>query len=210
LSPLLLSIVMFSPLLLHFLLKIITTVFCLAVMGLSASLSPLVCTGRLTRHISSLHLYLCLSSLQSTASFSCSFAVQPLPLVILRHHQLSRCNCLLSAGASPPICLFVPRLVVPKPLVTPPLPLVLSKKPSTSEALLPLVCWRLPSWLPLVCQLVVTLTPPPLVLLMCRLCLWRATSASRCPVASCPLVPLLLFASCLPTGCHVASCRSSA
>ena len=35
----------------------------------------------------------------------------------------------------------------------------------------------------------------------------RATSAYRGPVASCPLVPLLPFASRLPAGCCVACCR---
>ncbi len=35
----------------------------------------------------------------------------------------------------------------------------------------------------------------------------RATSAYRGPVASCPLAPLLLFATRLPAGCRVTCCR---
>ena len=34
----------------------------------------------------------------------------------------------------------------------------------------------------------------------------HATSAYWCPVASCPLMPLLPFASCFPAGCPVACC----
>jgi len=34
-----------------------------------------------------------------------------------------------------------------------------------------------------------------------------STLAYRGPIASCPLVPLLLFASRLPAGCHIACCR---
>ena len=38
----------------------------------------------------------------------------------------------------------------------------------------------------------------------------RPTSASQHAVTSCPLVPLLLFASCLPAGCHITSHRAAA
>ena len=82
--------------------------FCLTVEGSSASRSPLLCPGWLSRRILSLHLRLCLSFLRRTASFFCPLAVQPLPLIVSRRRWLSRLCCLLSAGAILPICLSHP------------------------------------------------------------------------------------------------------
>ena len=101
------SIFVPSPVLPHFLLDIITTVFCLAVAGSSASRLPSVCTGWLSRRILWLHLYLYLSPLRRASCFSCPPAAKHLPLVVSRCRRLSRCHRLLSAGP-PPVCLLFP------------------------------------------------------------------------------------------------------
>ena len=61
----------------------------------------------------------------------------------------------------------------------------------------------------LLCQLVVLLMPPPLILLTLPppSASKHATLAYQGPVASCPLAPLLPFASRLPAGCRIACCR---
>ena len=60
----------------------------------------------------------------------------------------------------------------------------------------------------LLCQLVVVLMPPPLILLTLPppSASKHATLAYQGPVASCPLVPLLPFASRMPAGCRIACC----
>ena len=126
--------------------------------------SPSVCTGWLSRCILLLHLYLFLSSLRRAASFSCPPAVKPLPLVVLRRRRLLRRKCLLSAGASPPLCLLFPSWL-PRRLSSHRYRRLLSSQQtrllSRCRPLLFAACW------PTGC----TLTPPPLVLLMRRLCL---------------------------------------
>ena len=122
----------------------------------------LVCTGWLSHRILWLHLYLFLLSLRRAASFLCPPAVKPLPVVASRRHRLLRCHCLLSGDASPLICLSFPggcRNPSRRAAATTSCPL---NKPASFED-------TVPSCLPLVCQLVVTLTPPPLLLLMGRL-----------------------------------------
>jgi hypothetical protein len=108
--------------------------FCLAVEGSSASRSPLLCPGWLSRRILSLHLRLCLSFLRRTASFFCPLAVQPLPLIVSRRRWLSRRCRLLSAGATPPICLSYLGWLSRR------IPLGLLPNPPAFEAPLPLVC----------------------------------------------------------------------
>ena len=141
------SIFVPSPVLPHFLLDIITTVFCLAVAGSSTSRLPSVCTGWLSRRILWLHLYLYLSPLRRASCFSCPPAAKHLPLVVSRCRRLSRCHRLLSAG-TPPRLPLVPWLVVVMPLVTSlPPPLVLSKNPLAFETPSPPVCPSFADWL---------------------------------------------------------------
>ncbi len=143
----------------------------------------------LSRRILWLHLYLYLSPLRCASCFSCPPAAKHLPLVVSRCRRLSRCHRLLSAGTPPPFASFslagcrdASRHVAAAASC----PL---KKPASFRD-------TVPSCLPLVCRLVVTLTPPPLLLLTCCLRLWARNLCLLTPLcllstgASPPVCPL--------------------
>ena len=168
----------------HFLLEIIATVFFLAVAGSPSHVHYLVVV-----FVRCCRRRCCLSSC-------------PLPSVALRPRD-HRHSFLLGGGriVRLPFTFCLAWLFVASHLVAPPppLPLVFTTRcflpvssrsansasrrleaPPAFETSSPLVCWRLPSCLPLVPRLVVA-TPPPLVLLTRRL---RLSTRNLCILTS--------------------------
>ncbi len=172
-------------------------------LGVCLQFTSLVCPGWLLRHLLSCRIHLPLSSLWHSASFSCPLAAQPPPLIISRCRRLSRHCRLLSAGASswlswrllPCRCRFLSsRHSTTSCLQTPPLPLA---------SCLPAGCCITPVVTPPLPLVLSTprlrLSSSQHAASATR----RAASASRHTAASCLLVPLLSFASLSPAGSHI-------